>query len=150
MMNWTDWLAFETRPNHFGAAVYRLRLVVGNKPVPIPRLLGVDHDGLLVVGQTSNMNQRHIQSLSARKSANGSSTMNLLYYWERFTELPRRFPGFGYEYQFVPVESVDVAKAHEAQLIKQYVCRFADRPPLNSVLPDRYAGWQEAIEAFPT
>jgi hypothetical protein len=70
--------------------------------------------------------------------------MNLLYYWERFTALPRLFPGFAYEYRFVRLATVEEAKLLEGQILKQYVCRFGDRPPLNSALPDRYGGWEEA------
>lgn len=145
-MEWSEWTTFDASPGHHGPAVYQFRLAADGPPVPIPRLLGNDQDGLLVIGCTGNMEKRYWQSQNARKYANGSSTMNLLYYWERFTALPRVFPGFTYEYRFVRLETVEAAKLLEAQLIKQYVCRFADRPPLNSVLPNRYGGWEEASE----
>src|SRR5258705_10165341 len=100
-MEWSQWTSFEATPGYDGPAVYQFRLVVEGHPVPIPRLLGTDQDGILVIGRTGSMSRRHWQSQNARRCASGSSTMNLLYYWERFTALPQVFPGFGYEYRFV-------------------------------------------------
>ncbi len=145
-MEWTQWMSFIAKPCYAGPAVYQFRFVVNGHPVPIPRLLGADQDGLLVIGCTGNMDQRSQQSQNAQKSANGSSTINLLYYLERFTSLRHAFPGATYEYRFVRLESVEAAKLLEAKIIKRYVCQFADRPPLNSVLPNRYGGWEEASE----
>jgi hypothetical protein len=145
-MNWSEWTSFDAVPAHDGPAAYQFRLVIDERPVPIPRLLGIDQDGILVVGCTGSMAQRHWQSQSARRTANGSSTMNLLYYLERFTPLARVFPGCTYQYRFLRLESVEEAKVIEDQLIKRYVCQYADRPPLNSVIPNRYGGWDEAAQ----
>jgi hypothetical protein len=147
-MNWTDWLSFGVVPCHYGPAVYEFRLVVLGRPVAISRFLGVDEGGTLVYGCTGKFDQRYWQSRAAKSSANGSSTINLLYYWERFTALPKLYPNFAYQYRFAPLATKKEAKQHESALIKRYVCRFGDRPPLNSALPDRYAGWDEALASI--
>lgn len=144
-MNWTDWMSFSVVPNHHGPAVYEFRLITSGRPVAIPRFLDTDEDGTLVYGCTGKFEQRYWQSRAAKSSANGSSTMNLLYYWDRFTTLPRLYPEATYEYRFAALETKKEAKRAESFLIKRYVCRFGDRPPLNSALPDRYAGWDEAL-----
>src|SRR5579871_3300318 len=131
-MNWTDWMSFSIVPSHYGPAVYEFRLVASGRPIPIPRFLGTDEGGTLVYGCTGKFEQRYWQSQAARRSANGSSTMNLLYYWERFTAMPRLYPDFAYEYRFAALETKKEAKLQESLLIKRYVCRFGDRPPLNS------------------
>lgn len=100
----------------------------------------------MVVGCTKNMDKRSQQNRSALKCSNGSSTLSLLYFLERFTGLPRSFPGLAYEYRFVQVATVEEAKKIESKLIKRYVCQFADRPPLNSAFPDRYVGWEAASD----
>jgi hypothetical protein len=62
-MNWSEWMDFDDGPGYFGPAVYQVRLVVQGRPVPIPRLLGIDEEGGLVFGCTANMVQRYWQSL---------------------------------------------------------------------------------------
>ena len=144
-MNWTNWMSDSLAPRHRGPAVYEFRLVVAEHPVPIPRFLGTDVGGTLVYGSTKKLDARHRQAQEARRSANGSSTLNLLYYWERYTALPRAYPGFAYEYRFVALETYEEASLEESRLIKVYACRFGDRPPLNSAFPNRYSGWDEAL-----
>jgi hypothetical protein len=140
-MKWSKWLSFDIVPDYNAAAVYQIRLVVNGRAVPIPRMLGTDKEGLLVIGYTKNLTDRYWQSQKGRLRASGSSTMNLLFYIERYTPMRLFFPGFSYNYRFLQLSSPDEAKLIESQQIKQYVCRFADRPPLNSVLPNRYEGW---------
>jgi hypothetical protein len=141
MLHWSEWVEMDALPDHDGPAVYEFRAVVGGKPISIPRFLRSDEGGTLVYGSTGNMDRRYWQSRVARERAYGSSTMNLLYYLEHYTDLLRLYPGLSYEYRFAPVKTVEEAKLHEARLIKQYVCRFGDRPPLNSAFPDREGDW---------
>lgn len=143
-MLWSMWLSLDTLPDYNGAAVYQLRLVVEGKPVPIPRLLGTDSEGILVIGCTGNMTRRYWQIQQARNFARGSSTANLLFFWERYTPLSQVFTGFSYQYRYPRPSSFEEAKMTESRLLKQYVCKFADRPPLNSILPNRYEGWEDA------
>jgi hypothetical protein len=146
LIYWSEWFGFDVPPGYCGPAVYQLRLVINGKPIRVPRLLASDKEGILVIGCTGNMDRRFRQAHIARMYGTGGSSLNLLYYFERFTDFGRAFPGYDFEYRIVRLPKEDEAKAVESRLIKQYVCRFGDRPPLNSALPDRYGGWDEATD----
>jgi hypothetical protein len=141
----TDWIAIDTDVAFFGPAGYELRLVEGGSPVPIGRMLGVDSEGILVIGYTRSMADRCRQSRSGRRSANGSSTTNWLYYLERHSSLLIRYPNIGCEYHYAVAGSVREAKAWEEQRLKRYWCRFGEPPPLNSIIPNRYGRYEPDV-----
>lgn len=142
MNRFTDWLHFDTAPDHNGAAVYEVRIVVDGVPVRLGRILGTDPDGILVKGCTSRMTKRWRESHTARRRGYGSSTMNLLYYLERYTPLPRVYPTSQIKYRFRVMQSGEQAKSEEESMLKGYLTTFGELPPLNSVLPNRDGGYE--------
>jgi hypothetical protein len=68
----------------------------------------------------------------------GRSEGNLLHVLERNTSLGKLRCGLVYEYSFLRVDSKETARAMEERLIKEYVQRFGEPPPLNSSIPRRY------------
>jgi hypothetical protein len=142
---WTKWRSLETEPDCSTPAVYQVRLARAGVAVPLPRLLGTDRQGLLLIGATGNMDERHRSNKVAMASGEGSSPSSLLHQLERFSDLHRRFPRSAYQYRFRR-QGKKAADEAESRLIKRYTCRFGDRPPLNAAIPDRGEGWQAAAE----
>jgi hypothetical protein len=148
MTHFSNWFTIDTAPDHCGPALYEFRLVENGRAVPLGRMLGVDAEGILVIGCTGDMESRCYQSRSGRRSASGSSTMNWLYYLERYSPLPALYPNAGYEYRFAVAGSVVEAAAWEERRLKRYWCRFGEAPPLNSIVPNRYGDYAQAVDAL--
>jgi hypothetical protein len=86
---------------------------------------------------TKNMKARHRDFLQGLTRGRGHSEANLLHRLERrgpLTKLKSR----RYEYRFRVVKDREAAMALEEGLIKLYVQRFGEAPPLNSAIPNRY------------
>jgi hypothetical protein len=140
---WTGWRNVDDPPDRRFPAAYRYRMVFGDRPLMIPRWLAKDHDGILLIGSTENMWNRCTQLRKARSDGYGTSTMNLLYFVEQYTELGRRHPNATVQYQCMITQK---CREWEARLIKRYIRRFGEPPPLNCSVPDRFRGWEDATE----
>ncbi len=68
----------------------------------------------------------------------GHSEANLLHILEKSTPLKRVLPRRIYQYRFRPARNKADANKLEEGLIKRYVKRFGEVPPLNSAIPNRY------------
>jgi len=59
MSNWTDWKDIEGIKEdtiHKGCGVYKIRLAnAKGSPIEIPRFLDKDKDGILMIGQSKNI-----------------------------------------------------------------------------------------------
>ncbi len=142
-MDWSDWQPLREESNHEGAAVYELRMVRSeNNPVSIPRFLSCDKNGLLSIGSTTCMESRRKQFICGREKCYGHSEGNLLHLLIKHTSLDERFPGYGLEFRYCPAANESEAKAAEDRLIKGYVCKCGETPPLNSAIPRRYGSWE--------
>jgi hypothetical protein len=142
-MGWSDWKAIEEPAGYEGSAVYKVRLTWANGPASIPRFLDVDTDGLLCIGETEDFDRRRRRLVRGLRKGRGHSEGNLLHIVERYSSLGKVYPGCTYEYSFLRVDSKETATATEERLIKEYVRRFGEPPPLNSNIPGRYGaeGW---------
>ncbi len=71
------------------------------------------------------------------------SEANLLHRLQKSTRLKRCFPEAEYQYSFRAARTESQAKRIEEALIKSYVKRYGEVPPLNSAIPNRYRerGW---------
>jgi hypothetical protein len=142
-MSWSDWGPLNRPCGHSRTAVYELRLVNGRaRPISLPRFLAIDDCGLLSIGETGNMESRRRQFIRALEKCSGHSEGNLLYYLLRHTPLRLRFPDHRLEYRFHKEPDKAAAKLAEARMIKAYIRKFGEAPPLNSAIPDRYGEWE--------
>jgi hypothetical protein len=151
-MNWTDWTNMYEALEHGEPAAYRVRLLKDSKPFPMNRVLGVDAQGLLSIGKTKNMEGRRAQFISGVLNGYGHSEGNLLRLLVLYSGLKEQVPPRPeVECQFLPCKSEDGAIEMEARLLKDYLCRFGELPPLNSAIPNRYdeTTWQLIEEAAP-
>lgn len=129
------------------AAVYEIRMTsIGGDPNPISRFLDADKRGLLTIGETGSMESRRKQFISAIEKHSNHSEGNLLYHLLRHTPLNKRFPNHRLEYRFYS----ETDKAAEARLIKIYIRKFGEVPPLNSAIPDRDGNWKPEEDPLTT
>ncbi len=140
---WRDWCDLEDSCDHVGPAVYQIRICGHRTPRSIGRLLRSDTAGILCIGMTDNMRRRYRAFVRGLNRGRGHSEANLLHRLETFTALKRLMPRRIYQYRFLPVLNRADAQMLEERLIKDYVKRFGEVPPLNSAIPNRYRenGW---------
>jgi hypothetical protein len=135
---WTCWRNFDTPVAERVSAVYEVRIVDSQRnPIPIPRFLGLDPNGILCIGQTKNMEARRKQFKRGRSGRFGHSEGNLLHILEESAGLKEVHPNARYEYRSLPSEEGSL-RDRECSLITRYVRRFGEVPPLNSAIPRRY------------
>lgn len=146
MGNWPGtWRDIEQRAKR-ECAVYRIRLVKNTKPLCIPRFLKADKEGVLCIGYTSNMETRRKRFKRGYLTCKGHSEGNLLYLLREYSGLRRKYPQTHLEYQYMKKSSKAKSKGEEERLIKKYVKRYGEAPPLNSSIPkrDNQRMWRKA------
>jgi hypothetical protein len=105
--------------------------------------LGVDVQGILTIGETSNMEKRRNDFVCGMDRCYGHSEANLLYYLMRHTVFGQTFAGTSVEFAFAPMPDEATRELVQEQLIKRYWCRHGELPPLQSNIPQRYGEWEE-------
>ena len=137
MRDWSGWRPIEAPSGHRGAATYQIRLVSGPLPVSLPRLLGPDADGILVIGETGRLEKRREQFCRGRARGDGHSEANLIWLLESAGVVQRLFAATAIEYRFRALASKDAAAILEKAELWRYVQRFGEVPPFNSSFPGR-------------
>ncbi|MBN1885819.1 MAG: hypothetical protein JW876_09905 [Candidatus Krumholzibacteriota bacterium] len=124
--------------DYAGPASYKVRFIIGDEVATIQRFLRKDPSGILQIGVTKNAKKRRRQFVRGLATGWGHSEANLLHMLERRSCLRRRFSGARYEIAFKPFATREEAEAEEETLIKRYLFRFGEVPPLNSAIPKKY------------
>lgn len=121
-------------------AVYKIRLVNNLKnPKSIQRFLGKDKEGILMIGQTNDMENRlqKFKQAFAKGEAHHSEG-KLLHIIVATIEHPRLKIGVkDIEYCFESFTNIEAAKKSEEKSLKSYVKKYGEAPPLNSIIPHR-------------
>jgi hypothetical protein len=100
------------------------------KPIPLNRVLDVDNDGILYIGQTSKQDfKKRVDMLRRvlsplKKSTGHSGAKN----YKQIKKLQERFP---LEMLYIKIEKSEEPKKRESQLIEEYRQKFGEVPPLN-------------------
>jgi len=146
-MKWTSWRKLETSTIFNGPGVYKIRLLIEGNPLTIPRFLGEDRSGLLSIGVSGNLEYRRQQFITGLRKGRRHSEGNLLYLLKRYAALERKVGPCSFHYAFCSSNHRRTAEHLEGKLIKQYVKRYGEVPPLNSAIPDRYnaASWAKGL-----
>ena len=131
-------MSIQTPTYHRGSAVYLVRICIDGVTQPLQRFLGEDRRGLLTIGMTGNMENRRRQFVRGLKSGRGHSEANLLHQLLDLRPFRSRLPSCVYEYRFIRTRTRGAAGSLEELLLKRYLRRFGEVPPLNSVIPNRY------------
>ena len=118
--------------------MYLVRICIDGVTQPLQRFLGEDRRGLLTIGMTGNMENRRRQFVRGLKSGRGHSEANLLHQLLDPRRFRSRLPSCVYEYRFIRTRTRNSAGGLEELLLKRYLRRFGEVPPLNSAIPNRY------------
>lgn len=120
-------------------AVYKAFPPNGQWPNGIPRLLGIDEERILFFGKTGRLRGRLNDLLTSIDRGDGphveGNLIHLLYHQAERFEI--RQVMFSYKDR----DTEEAATAEEERLIKKYVQRFGEVPPINTVIPNRYGDW---------
>jgi hypothetical protein len=133
MPNWGKWQAIESIYNNVDLigrkGVYQIRMVDNNRPIPIPRLRGVDNEGVAYIGQSVRLRPRIEDFLRGKHSGGGM-------YYLAYPRLRRCEPYKGHSLQvrFMACAEADM-KNRETNMLRRYFRRFCELPPFNSTVP---------------
>ena len=108
-------------------------------PNGICRFLGTDKERVLFYGETGRLKGRLDDLLASIARGNGPHVEgNLIYILnEQVDRFEMREVMFCYKCE----ENEKAAKTKEQRLLKKYVQRFGELPPINSSIPNRYGDW---------
>jgi hypothetical protein len=111
-------------------------------PFPFARFLGIDKRGLLYVGERANMESARKDIVTGIENWHKHMAGIMIHILRKYSRFFRRYHSFSrLEYRFEQHQSKDSRKRREEQLIKKYVCKFGEVPPLNSAIPNRHYDW---------
>ena len=125
---------------HRGPAVYKVRLLADGEVQPIARFMGTDRSGILQIGVSGGFEGRRKQFVSGLARCNGHSEANLLHMLLKQRGFRRRIGRFELEIAFQAHRTKQAAVRAEETLIRAYLHRFGEVPPLNTAIPNRYGG----------
>jgi hypothetical protein len=107
------------------------------KAIAINRFLGTDKKGILSIGKAAGMEKRRRKFLSGLRGHKVHSEAHLLFLLAKYSRLQPRHRDRQYQLRFLALESRHQAKKKESELIKDYVKRYGEVPPLDSAIPNR-------------
>ena len=134
---WTEWKPITEETSCFKGGVYRIRL----KNCSISRFLGKDKEGILIIGESSKIEDRRQKFMRGIEKCSGHSEGKLLNLLVRnCPKLKNKFPTFkklknNLEFKFFETKK---RKKLEEKEIKSYIINYGEPPPLNSAIPNRY------------
>lgn len=140
MRTWSKWRGLkEKKVAIWKLAVYEIRLIKNRKPVRIRRFGGTDSKGIVCIGQGILRLRRdnfYLAAVMDRKWASHSEG-KLYSYLKNFTNLRKKIGNHRFEFRFRYVKNKKEAEKIEALIMRRYVRKFCEPPPLNSVIPSK-------------
>lgn len=130
-MNWSNWENIEIFPDYKGKGVYKIRLVNNKGEIlSIQRFLGEDKGGLLMIGQTSNINRRlrEFYNVVIKEKNSPHSEAKTLRLARRNPKFEEKFRKCSFQYSFNKVEN---NKEEEKKLLENYFNKYGETTPLN-------------------
>jgi hypothetical protein len=134
MPNWSKWQAIESVYDNTDLqgrkGLYQIRMVdSNNQAIPIPRLRGIDTEGVAYIGQSVRLRKRIEDFLRGYHSGGGM-------YYLAYQRLKRCEPYRGHSLQirFMVCTEADM-KTRETNMLRRYFRRFCELPPFNSTVP---------------
>jgi len=119
-------------------AAYKVFPPDGKWPKGIHRFLGIDNERVLFYGKTGDLKGRLKALLRSIGQKDGHSEGNLIHI------LNREADGFGIQqvmFSYKAEDTEEAATEEEERLIKKYIQRFGEVPPINSAIPKRNGPW---------
>jgi len=148
MVEWSNWQDISwiqgNKEIYEWPSVCRIRLVnLEGLAVEIRRWLGVDVDGILVIGESGNVAKRieKFNSACEGKKAAHSEAERLFQVKFKTVSGIEVFSMSKLQFSCIKLKGKTQAKAHEERLLKIYFKNFGGLPPLNRKMPDKYIAW---------
>lgn len=151
MSGWTQWTEIsrkeEFKKLYQACGVYKIRaLDSAGCPIEIGRFHDTDKDGILLIGNSKRVGERirdfykaYEQYRFSRHNV-GERLFLLKYLLRNVTSFKERVCAI--EFSVEQLKSKNEAVAEEERLLKCYVLKYAELPPLNRNLPDNhYTQW---------
>jgi hypothetical protein len=147
MSEWLEWTDIGNNPNYEGCGIYMLRLVnLAGIPIEIPRFLDNDKEGILQISHSENI-QKGIKffngAIEGKKYTHAEGQR--LYLIKRYTDFLKKFHNYKIQYSLKKLATKREAKEEQELLVKYYVKKYGEVPPINSNLPDKYINWESLI-----
>lgn len=127
--------------------VYAIRLIdaASGKPIPIGRFLGIDRNGILLIGVSNDLGKRlhdfyHSYLEDARTHSEGRR-LHLVSMMSKFEE--EIYPESSMQFHVKRIPDEEQAKHEEERLLKSYFKRFGELPPLNATVGKKRVLWTE-------
>jgi hypothetical protein len=140
----TEWMlsGIDAETNCDGAGVYQILLFRNEEPVPIPRLVEIDTEGVLAIGHTENIENRRKQfRRSSEEAERGHSEGIQWWLVKKFHK--QSFEGCQIKFKYVRLGSKSEAKQEEERQIKAYFKKYCEAPLLNGSIPKRIEWFEE-------
>jgi len=134
MSAWSKWFGILEAPPCDGAAVYRVRVEINEKPIAIRRIGEIDREGILFFGETSNLKQR-IYQLQRTFETGAYGHPEIALYKKVRRRLNKRLGYTGLQYSYQMAGNGSKAHILEARYIRNYFRKFCEPPPFNSSIP---------------
>ncbi len=144
MASWVEWIDIEENPDFEGCGVYKVRLVDSmGVPFGIQRFLDSDKDGILQISRSENI-RKGINffrgALRGKKYANAEGRR--LYFIKSYTNLLEMFRNYRLQYSFMQWADKKEARIEQEKLLKWYIKRYGEAPPINNNLTEKYIDWE--------
>jgi len=133
--NWGAWHSIENIRHDIDVlhkqGLYQIRMVSpSNKPLPIPRLVGVDNGGIIYIGKSVELRTRIGNFYSGKHSGGGMYNLVRL-------KLRRHKPYKNYllQYRYMKTSDEKVMENTERNILRRYFREYYELPPFNSTVP---------------
>lgn len=142
-MKWGPWFALnDATPWNSRWGVYRIRLVDGEAPISVPRIVAPDPDGIIYIGRSGYSTARTDRCLGQRLwefyshgSHSGAGT-----WWQakRLLDAAARWPRRSLEASVIELADSDIDST-ECAAVRAYFDVYGELPPCNSAFPGKWA-----------
>jgi hypothetical protein len=112
-----------------GGGVYNIHCIKDKKPIKINRVLGIDNQGILYIGQSENLRAR-IRMLWRVLNPKLKATAHT--FGSKYNENKKLKKAFPLKSLYVSYQITKEPKTLETNLLDKYFAKFGEVPPFNS------------------
>jgi len=142
MMAWQPWFDMKNIPNESYSkhGIYRIRLSTPEgKAIGVPRIGGVDDDGILSIGRSGFRSAKTNRSLGTRLWEFLHKAHSSAYTYGLATKSLVLLPAFAGHCLWASIQEIpdDEIAVVEAKALRKYFDQYLELPPYNGAFPGR-------------